>query len=209
MVFMQVVLEVTRRLVLCTRRAGTRAAVGALILGTAACGDDPFEIRWEAEPDTVLLYSLARPELNLPAGFSFRATSIRPNGRTIVVEAPGSTGQWDVALDTRGDDLVFVLPGTFDIPSRARITSLGSELPFEEVREAPRDTAAYRSREPIEVREGEVYVVQTDTRPGTFGRSCVYYAKLEPLAVDRDAETVRFVYDTSPVCNDRRLVPPN
>ncbi|MBW3534915.1 MAG: hypothetical protein KY453_06820 [Gemmatimonadetes bacterium] len=180
-------------------------ALPLLLLGMLACGDDPFEVRWTAQPDTVLLYSLARPELNLPAGFNFA-----PDRRhSIVVEAPGSTGLWDVAVDTRDGQLAFVLPGTFGIPSRARMTSLGGGLEFEEVAEAPRDTAAYHASEPLPVNEGSIYVVQTDARTGSFRRSCVYYAKIEPLEADVAAGTLRFVYDASPVCNDRRLVPPD
>ena len=202
-------LDAPLRAFTCTRRAGG-TALALLLLGTAACGDDPFELRWDAAPDTVLLYSLARPELNLPSAFSFYGTpNFAPYGRTVVVEAPGTTGQWDVALDTRGGELVFVLPRTLGIPSRARITSLGSGIGFEALESAPSDTAAYHAEEPLSVAEGDLYVVQTDTRPGRFGRSCVYYAKVEPLEADPEAGTLRFVYQTTPVCNDRRLVPPD
>ena len=88
-------------------RSGARIAVLAAlpILGLAACDEDPFVFRWNATPDTVLLYSLDRPEPNLPSGFGFLERAL------VRVETPGSTGVWDVALDTDGGSLVLNLFG--------------------------------------------------------------------------------------------------
>lgn len=171
-----------------------------LALGLAAC--DPFEFQWTPQPDTVLIHSLARPELNLESGFNF-------NFRVpVVVESPGATGQWDVALDTQGDELVFLPPGALGINSRARITALPG-LAFNEVLEAPPDTAVYVSNRPLTVTRGTIYVVQTGELTGSFGQRCVYFAKLEPLVLDVAGGRLTFVYDANPVCNDPRLVPPS
>lgn len=168
-----------------------------MVLGIVACGDDPFQVNWESQPDTVILYSLARPELGLPSAFNF-------NRRQFVeIENPGATGNWDLALDTQDGELVFILPSSMGIQSRARITSL-SGLTFEEVRVAPADTTVYVSEEPVPVEFGPIYVVQTDQTG-----QCVYYSKLEALESDVTLGTLRFVYDGSPVCNSRDLVPPN
>ena len=87
------------------------AALVALSVGLAACGDDPFIFPWLPAPDTVLLYSLARPELNLEAAYNF-------NDRVRVrVEAATATGTWDVAVDTRGGQIVFLPPGALGISS--------------------------------------------------------------------------------------------
>ena len=51
--------------------AGFAIAAAVLTVGLGACGDDPFAFRWNDVPDTAQIYSLARPELNLPSGFSF------------------------------------------------------------------------------------------------------------------------------------------
>lgn len=179
----------------------TRLAAAFLVLTLAACDDDPFAIRWEVAPDTVLLYSLARPELGLPSAFNFNQR------RLIRVEDPGATGSWDLALDTEGGELVLLVPGAMGIESRARITQLEG-MTFEEVRKAPADTAAYISDVPVPVELGPIYVVQTGESRGSFGRLCVYYAKMEALEVDLELGTLQFVYDSSPVCNDRDLVPP-
>lgn len=175
------------------------ALLPALVLG--ACDDDPFRIDWEVAPDTVLLYSLARPELGLPSAFNFNRRQF------IEIEAPGATGTWDLAVDTQDGELVLLVPGAMGLQSRARITSL-TGMTFEEVREAPADTSAYIADMPVPVELGPVYVVQTGESTSSFGARCVYYAKLEALDVDAALGTLRFVYDSNPVCNSRDLIPP-
>jgi hypothetical protein len=171
-----------------------------LALSVSAC-DDPFQIRWESQPDTALIYSLARPEPNLHSAFNFYFRS------TLAIESPGSTGQWDVALDTENGRLVLLPPRALGINSRARIAALPG-IAFGDVTDAPADTAAYVSNRAVPVALGTTYVVQTSEQTGTFGERCVFFAKLEPLIVDEVAGTLTFQYDASPVCNDPRLVPP-
>ncbi len=196
-----------RSVPMATLRRRARAPLGlatllwvALVL--ASCGDDPFKIRWTLQPDTVLLYSLARPELNLLSGFSFI------NRIPIRIEAPNATGSWDVALDTRDGGLVLLPPGALGVESKARIVALpGAE--FDEVLEAPADTALYTADGPVPLSLGTVYVVRTNQYIGSFGTRCVNYGKMEPLVIDAAQGTLSFVFDASPVCNDRKLIPPN
>lgn len=137
-----------------SRRAGlavfTAFAVGAV---ATACGDDPFQVRWLESPDTVLLYSLARPELNLVSGFNFQARF------PIIIERATSTGDWDIAVDTRDGQIVLLPPGALGVRSRAGIAELPGE-DFEDVIEAPDDTAAYTSTDPVPVRMGTIYVIR-------------------------------------------------
>lgn len=180
-------------------RAGLRGLLliaGILLLG--ACGDDPFQREWEANPETATIFSLARPELELASAFSFR------NRRTLQIQEPAATGEWDVTLDTRDGELVFLLPGAFGVVSDARIASFPG-LDFDDLREAPSDTAAYVADEAM-VEPNTVYVVRTTQRPGL---RCVFFAKFETTAVDLDEESVEFRFDGSPFCNDRDLVPPD
>lgn len=177
-------------------RSASRLAGAVLLLTVAACGDDPFRVDWESQPDTVLLYSLARPELGLPSAFNFNRR------QPIEIENPGATGNWDLALDTNDGQLVFLLPGVMGIQSRARITTLPG-MSFDEVRVAPADTSAYVSDQPVPVEFGQIYVIQTDQTG-----QCVYYSKIEALEADVALGTLRFVHDGSPVCNSRDLVPP-
>lgn len=177
-------------------------ALACAVLGFTACGDDPFKIRWTIQPDTVLLYSLARPELNLLSGFSFI------NRTPVRIEAPNATGTWDVALDTRDGGLVLLPPGALGVESKARIAALPGAV-FDEVIEAPADTLLYTADQAVQISLGTVYVVRTNQYLGSFGTRCVNYGKLEPLAVDAVLGTLRFVFDASPVCNDRKLIPPD
>ena len=186
------------------RRVAPRALTILMLAGVvSACDDDPFGLQdWTAAPDTVLLYSLARPELNLASAFNL------DQRRLIRIEAPGSTGEWDFAVDTDGGSLVFLTPVFFGIDSEARIATFPG-MSFDEVRRAPSDTAAYVADDPVPVDLGTVYVMRTNESVGSFGRLCSYYAKLEPLEVSVENGTVLFVYDSNPICNELDLVPPN
>lgn len=184
------------------RAPALAAAAAALVVGAAACGDDPFSFNWNAQPDTVLLYSMARPELNLVSAYNFL------NEVPIQVEVPGATGSWDVAVDTRDGRIVFLPPGALNVVGEARIATMEG-LALDDVTQAPSDTLLYVSDRPVPVEMGDVYVVRTNRSRGSFGRSCVYYAKVEAVAIDPEGGTLRFREVTNPVCNDRDLVPPD
>lgn len=194
--------DATPRLPLRRRRFSVLAVLLAMgAVGAAACGDDPFKIDWVESPDTVLLYSLARPDLNKVSGFDFY------NRYALVVEDAESTGNWDFAVGTRNGRIVLLPPGALGVTSKARVASLAGRT-FADVTEAPADTLLYEARNPVPVELGTIYVWRTRQGYGSFGRVCVYYAKMEALAVDPAAGTLEFVYDSSPVCNDRSLIPP-
>lgn len=165
---------------------------------TVACGSDPFTITWVATPDTAVLYSLARPELGLPSAFGFYGRA------RIVVEAPGTSSAWDMALDTRDGRLALVPPGALNIVNEARITVIEGAS-FDDVTEAPADTTLYTATGPAFLELGNVYVVKTRKQSTTFG-FCSLYAKLEPLVVDPEVGSFTFVFDFNPRCEDRKLV---
>ena len=182
-----------------TRSLSVAAAAVALALTTAACGNDPFTITWISTPDTALLYTLARPELGLETAFDFF-------GRTrFVVERPGSTNNWDVAVDTRDGKLVLLPPGALDVVNEARVTVIEG-VSFDDVVEAPADTSLYSSDQPVLLELGNVYAVRTREQRTSFG-VCSLYAKIEPLILDQEVGSVTFVYDYNPRCDDRRLQP--
>jgi hypothetical protein len=179
------------------RRAGRVLVLLAAPL-LAACDEEIFDPRWSAAPDTVVLFSLARPELDLESAFQFF-------GRTTVrLERPGSATLWDVALDTRAGQLVLLTPAALGIDSRVRIAALPGQS-FDLVEEAPADTLLYTAINPVPVQLNATYVVRTRIDE----QGCSKYAKMAPLAIDVPAGRLQFMYDTNPLCNDRRLVPPD
>ncbi|MSR36047.1 MAG: hypothetical protein EXR95_05295 [Gemmatimonadetes bacterium] len=173
-----------------------------LALLTAACDEQILEADWTPFPDTVVLYSLARPELSRESAYNFALRS------PVRLEVPGATGEWDVALDTRLGQLVLLPPGVLGVVSRARVLALPGQN-FRQVEVAPADTMLYSATLAVPLALTTTYVIRTDSRPTQFGGSCVYFAKLQPLALDVAEGRIRFVFDASPVCNDRRLVPPD
>jgi len=159
-------------------------------------------VNWQENPDTVILFSLARPELNLRSGFDFI------NRTPIRIESPEATGKWDMVLDTHEGGLVLLPPGALGITgTKARIIPMGP-MDFDAVRRAPSDTTLYVGDKPVPVEIGHVYVVRTRQQAGFYGRQCVYYGKFEPLEQDPAEGTLKFVLDVSPVCNSRKLYPP-
>lgn len=191
-----------------TRRSGPRRgrirallAVFVALPAVLACEDDLFRINWFSNPQEATVYSMAVPELNIPTGFDFI------NRRSVRIESSQSVGRWDLAVDTQAGELVFLTPDALDVPSRAAILMI-PDTAFADVLRAPADTTLYSHVEPVPLALGNVYVIRTRQVPGSFGQSCVYYAKLEPLAIDVDLGRLTFVFDASPVCNDRRLIPP-
>lgn len=183
-------------------RTLTAVAAAALLWTVPACGDNPFDVTWTARPDTVLLFSLARPELNLPSAFDFVPT----RRRRVRVEQPGATGNWDLALDTRGGELVFLAPRALGIDADAGIAAFPG-MTLEELQEAPSDSADYAFTEPVPVEAGTAYVIRTRDTRSSFGRICRNFGEFVPLDIDPVAESVSFVYDVNPQCNDRSLVP--
>ncbi len=182
-----------------------RRVIPALILvamATVACGDDPFLVRWTEDPRERVIYSLDREERNRPSAFEML------QGQRVVLESPEAIGRWDFALDRQGGALVLVPPRALGVTSDAGIARIPN-VSYEQVREAPRDTAAYVTRSAVPLEMGTIYVIRTHRQPGRFGQQCSYYGKVEPLEIDDANGVLRFLFDTSPDCNNRSLVPPS
>ena len=175
----------------------------ASVLGLSGCGENIFEQKWTvARVDTVLIYSLARPELNLPSAFDF------VNRLALEIQAPGATGAWDLLLDTQDGQLVFLPPGALGITSGTMVLSLPG-MTFDDVIKAPKDTTLYSVDLPLPVETSSVYVLRTHQGRDRFGLPCRFYGKLQPLEVELALGTVRFIYDVSTLCDDRALIPPD
>ena len=186
-----------------SRSGPLRAAVlfFALAFGLTGCGRNIFEQKWTlADVDTVQIYSLARPELNLPSGFDFVARL------PFVLKSTGATSSWDVLLDTRDGQLVFLLPGTLGLTTATLVLPM-PETAFDDVIKAPKDTTLYTRDMPLPVETGTLYVVRTHKGQDRLGLSCVFYGKFQPLVIEPARGSVQFVYDVNVLCDDRALIP--
>ena len=177
------------------------AVISALVPLLAACDDD-FNQSWSALPDTVLLYSVSRPELiGQPSAYDFY------DGVPFVVENPTSTGRWDVVLVDQGNTLALVPASAFnELDTRAGIATIGAQT-LEEVETAPRDTSLY-SRQAVPMQLGTVYVIRSRRVDCGIGTG-VRYGKFEPLEIDVAAGTLLMRAVLNPFCSDRKLIPPD
>lgn len=176
-----------------------------IVLLTLVACQDPFGPRtWDATPRTMTLFSASRAEY-VGRG-SVLDLAAAPVVLTLPIEAPGLAGNWDVALTDEGDGLALVPAGLFEgITSRARIAVL-PDIPFDDVREAPPDTASFKEQ-PTPLRLNAVYVVRT--RRAQCGLSSgSRYAKLRPLVIDVAAGIYTFEVVRNPFCDNRSFVPP-
>lgn len=174
------------------------------VLIVAAC-DDPYgPARWNADPDTLLVFSASR-DIHIGRASAVDITSLPV--AVLPLEAPGVTGNWDIALVDVGGGLALAPAASFQgLESRARIGVLRDRV-LDDVKEAPRDTSAFTA-EPIALRAGDVYLVRS-RRASCGGVSSGYrYAKLRPVTIDETAGTLRFEIVVNPYCDNRSFVPP-
>ena len=163
------------------------ALLVASVLGIAACGENIFDVKWvNPKVQTVLLYSLTRPDLNVPSGYDF------VNREPVEIQEAGATGFWDLLVDMRDGQLVFIPPRALGIDSDVMVLPMPG-MSFDEVLEAPEDST--------------LYILRTHEGQSDFGIPCVFWGKFETTEVHPAAETVVFIYDVSPLCDDRGLVP--
>jgi hypothetical protein len=175
-----------------------------LVLIVAAC-DDPFgPVRWDATPDTVLVFSASRPE-HLGRASAVDITTV-PIG-LLPLEAPAVTGNWDIAVTDLDGGLALVPASAFaGLESRARIGVLPDRT-LEEVTQAPRDTTSF-TVDPIPLEAGNVYLVRSRRATCGGASSGHRYAKLRPVEIDVAAGTFRFEIVANPLCDNRSFIPP-
>lgn len=171
-------------------------------LGLSACDGDPFAVRWQENPDTARLFALSQHDPNLASGYDFNLR------RPVRIESPGSKDAWDLAVDYRDGEFVWLPPGVLGVSSEAAIAVLEGET-FLTAVEAPSDTAAYITDRAVQINLKQIYVIRTRRLSGAWGALCNYYGKIEPLILDRKGSTVSFQFDVSAACNSRDLVPPD
>lgn len=182
-------------------------AAVVLVLGAAAC-DDPNAGLYEPliREDTV---DLAAPlvDENIPTALDVAYASSGVRGR--YPELVGDAEQWDLAIRREDGELRFVPAGVFGFQnpvggaSTAGVTA-PLERAIEEVEVAP-SSSALLSDTTVTIRTDRIYVVRSRRTAASFS-GCENYAKVEPLAVDVAAGTVKLRVVGNARCNDPRLV---
>ncbi|HEX2167921.1 MAG TPA: hypothetical protein VHG09_11875 [Longimicrobiales bacterium] len=174
------------------------------VLIVAACEDPYGPALWDATPDTLLIYSASRP---VHVGRVSAVDITRQPALTLPLEAPGVTGQWDIALTDFNGELALAPASAFEgVESRSRI-GVDTTRTFENLTEAPRDTLQF-GVEPLPLRQGDVYIVRS-RRASCGGVSAGYrYGKLRPITIDEAAGTLTFELVVNPYCDNRSFVPP-
>jgi hypothetical protein len=173
----------------------------AAALPLVACDEELGPDGWTDAPDTTVIYSLSRVELiGQPSAYDFI------NHVVLRVESPSATNNWDVAVRDEGGQLALVPAGGFQGQvSRAGLARITNQT-FEQLAEAPGDTAAFSSA-PAIVQPGQVYAVRTRRTACAFSTS-VRYGKIRIISVDQAAGTLTFESVVNPFCNDRSLIAP-
>lgn len=159
---------------------------------TAGCDGVTGLVPWHPLPDTVQLHSLSRGEWVGQAGaFDF------VYHRSVIVEGADEFDGWDIAAAEEGDEMRFLLPGSFPGLGWSSGVQLVGDVTFEELATAPSE--GYDSLWTAAV-EGAVYAVRTRA----LGE-CSFYAKLQVLETDLDRGIMRFQYVANPNCNHRSV----
>ena len=179
-------------------RRTTTAVLAALAV--TACNDDiDLDRGWEADVDTVTLYTVERPEYQgMPAAFDINARHL------VRIEEPGATGSWDFALTGGVDGPLALTPlgAFFEVESNAGVATVQNRT-FEELEAAPSDDDAFVTDSTVALVDDVIYVIRSRMVNG-----CMNFAKVDPLVIDQTAGSLTFQVTANPTCNDRALVPP-
>ena len=164
------------------------------------CGDDPYQLDWVQGYDTLELYSRENPRPGLENAFDF------VNLDAVVLEALGATGNWDVAVGGDAGGLTLLPTGALSVETTAGIKRVPGTL--EDVLRAPQDSTEYERLAPVPLELGSTYIIRTRVHSDAYGETtCIFFAKMEPLAIDLENLLVRFVYGANPNCGDTSLTP--
>src|SRR5687767_12331510 len=160
--------------------------IAAAVLPMVACEEDLGLDDWTAFVDTTTIYSLSRPELlGQPSAYDFF------NQSADEVETPSATGSWDFAVLDSGNQLVFLPASGFEGQTSRAGLALITGTTFEELREAPDDTARY-STAAVAVQPGQVYAVRTRRDQCNTFSAGVRFGKMKIIAVNPAAGSVTF-----------------
>lgn len=123
-------------------------------------------------------------------------------------ERPGEAENWDVTVRLQNGTFSLLPRGAVGLESlRAAVTDPITGTTFEALDEAPA-SSRFNTGRGVALSVGSVYVVRSRVYrlPGQ-GVNCWQYAKVQPVALNAAAGTVRLAVATSAGCQDTRLAP--
>jgi hypothetical protein len=185
-------------------RTITTLFLASLAAVAAGCDDATnFRIDPQLVTDTVEI-AIPMAGRDLPTALDIAVLSGEIGGGRFP-ERTEDAEQFDFALRRRGGELVFVPARALGLVSDAAITRPLAGETFESLKEAPgRD--AFIADSAVAVQQGAVFAARSRlvlACPFGQGRQ---FAKLSPIAVDRQAGLVRLAITTNARCEDPRLV---
>lgn len=182
------------------------AGLAMALVSLAACEDpnaglfDPL-----IQEDTVdLAVPLADTDVPTALDVAYASSPIRGRYPELVSDAE----QWDLALRRDGAALVLAPAGVYGFQNPVGGASTAAvtrplQRSFDEVIEAPGQSSLLRDST-VAIAMGGVYVVRSRRTAAAFG-GCENYAKVQPLALDAAAGTVKLRVVGNARCNDPRL----
>jgi hypothetical protein len=183
------------------------ATLALLAVLLTAC-DDPNDGIFEPiiREDTVdLAVPLVDPDIPTALDIAYASSGVRGRYPELVADAQ----EWDLTIRVQDGELRFVPAGVFGFQNPAGGVSTAAvtaplERAIDEIRQAPGD-AQLHADSAVTIRTDRVYVVRSRRTAASFA-GCENYAKVQPLALDAAAGTVRLRVIGNARCNDRRLV---
>jgi hypothetical protein len=182
-----------------------RAVRSALLTAAAAfaagCNSDsPSIITWTGAADTTAIYSASRPEFaGRISGFDFTS------GFRVAIDAPGTAGNFDIALIDQGSSLALVPNGVLESKTNGAGLYAATDV-FENLVEAPKDTLVYKRTGTFPLPTGQIYVIRSRDASCSGVGGGFYYSKLQVLDVNVQRGTATFRWVRNPFCDDRALV---
>lgn len=174
--------------------------LAAAALSLPACDDPTGFGRAVIVTDTVTLGAPSVAADTVPSALDVFSRDQITIGGGRFPERPLQSEEWDVTLRLRNGQFQLLPRGAVGVDARrAGITGPVAGATFEGLKEAPA-SARYLTTEGLTLAQGAVYVVRS-----RIAGNCSQFAKLQPIALDAAAGTVRLAVATSASCGDTRL----
>jgi hypothetical protein len=192
----------------------------ALLAGTVAACDDPYEVNATVAvvEDTLALNSLS--DLTAPVAApivvdianqsTVSASSRFPVARRLGADFYSNGAGFDVAIDVRGDSVLFMPPRRIasSLAAVRRVGLRSDTIPFDSARTAPRSGYVFDSVTVSAKKGGTVFIVSQHPVCASLAEaSRELYAKVGVFDIDPVAKTAVLRVRVDPNCGFRSFLP--